>query len=103
MSNRRVTATMYRRNKPGRDTLDDRSAPYDVVWVRHYSYFDTAMPRAVQLAMTYGQSGDVVEFHSSEFGFLLGKLHVEAGRRQRMEMSELAEASPSLMKLMQES
>jgi len=98
MSNRRVVATLHRRNCP-LPTVG--SAPgTDVVWTRQYSYFDTAMPRAVQLLMSSGQAGDTVVFHSIEFGFELGQLRVSSGRRVLLEMTELAESSPSLMKLM---
>lgn len=101
MSNRRVAATLHRRNRP-LPTVG--SAPgTDEVWTRRFSYFDTAMPRAVQLLMSSGQTGDTVVFHSIEFGFELGQLHMASGRRIVLSMSELAEASPSLMKLMQES
>lgn len=101
MSNRRVAATLHRRNCPLPTVGSARGT--GEVWTRQYSYFDTAMPRAVQLLMSSGQTGDTVVFHSIEFGFELGQLHMTSGRRIVLSMSELVEASPSLMKLMQES
>lgn len=101
MSNRRVTATLHRRNCPLPTVGSARGT--DEVWTRQYSYFDTAMPRAVQLLMSSGQTGDTVVFHSIEFGFELGQLHMASGRRIVLTMSELALSSPNLMKLMQES
>lgn len=85
---RKVIATMLR----GRQQ--------EVQWVRHFAYFDTAMPRAVQLALTYGVEGDVVEFASNEHGFQLGTLHVLAGGRYEVKMNPLVKHSPSLLKLM---
>lgn len=85
----RVIATMMR----GREK--------EVLWVRRYAYFDTAMPRAVQLALTYGVEGDIVEFSSTEYGFQLGILRVGRGNRYEMEMNPLVKASPTLLKLME--
>lgn len=87
---RHVTATMTR----GRSK--------DVILIRRFSYFDTAMPRMVQLAMSYCNEGDFVVFDSEEFGFQLGVLHIRKGGRFEMEMSPLVKSSPSLLKLMAE-
>jgi len=89
-SRRRVVATMYR----GRSK--------DVIMVRHYNYFDTAMPRMLQLAISYCNEGDFIEFASTEFGHQLGVLHIRKGGRFEMDMSNLVKASPSLLKLMNE-
>jgi hypothetical protein len=70
------------------------------IWTRYYSYFDTAMPRAVQLALTYGEPGDIVEFSSTELGFQLGTLKVLPRSQYEVKMSPLVKASPSLLKLM---
>jgi hypothetical protein len=70
--------------------------------VRHYSYFDTAMPRMLQLAISYCNEGDFIEFASTEFGYQLGVLRINKGNRFDMEMSPLVKASPSLLKLMTE-
>lgn len=91
---RKIVATLMRSTGPGL-----RRTP---IWTRYYSYFDTAMPRAVQLALTYGQEGDVVEFASNEHGFQLGTLHVLSKGRFDLKMSSLVKASPTLLKLMSE-
>jgi hypothetical protein len=87
---RRVVATMY------------RGKSKDVIMVRYYSYFDTAMPRILQLALSYCNEGDFVQFTSAEFGFELGTLHVRKGNRFDVEMSHLVKNSPTLLKLMTE-
>lgn len=87
---RRVIATMT------------RGKSKDVIMVRHYSYFDTAMPRMLQLAISYCNEGDFITFDSVEFGHQLGVLHIRKGGRFEMEMSSLVKASPSLLKLMTE-
>lgn len=89
-SRRRVIATMT------------RGKSKEVIMVRHYNYFDTAMPRMLQLAISYCNEGDFIEFASTEFGHQLGVLHVRKGGRFEMEMSSLVKASPSLLKLMSE-
>jgi len=88
---RRVVATMY------------RGKSKEVILVRHFAYFDTAMPRVVQLAISYGNEGDFVEFHSQEFGFQIGVLQIKKGNRFDIEMSPIVKSSPSLLKLMSES
>lgn len=85
---RAISATLYRGKKK------------EKVWVRYYSWMDTAMPRAVQLALQTGQDGDVVEFASQELGFQIGVLHVGKNRVQ-LEYSELVKHSPSLMRLLE--
>lgn len=87
---RRVVATMF------------RAKSKDIIMVRHYNYFDTAMPRMLQLAISYCNEGDFIEFVSSEFGHQLGILHIRKGGRFEMEMSSLVKSSPSLLKLMNE-
>lgn len=87
---RRVTATMT------------RGKSKEVIMVRHYSYFDTAMPRMLQLAISYCNEGDFIQFDSIEFGHHLGTLYIRKGGRFEMDMSTLVKASPSLLKLMNE-
>lgn len=87
---RRVVAVMY------------RAKSKDVIMTRHYAYFDTAMPRMLQLAISYCNEGDFIEFSSSEFGHQLGVLHIRKGGRFEMEMSPLVKSSPSLLKLITE-
>ena len=87
---RRVVATMT------------RGQSKEVIMIRRYSYFDTAMPRMVQLAISYGNEGDFIELTSAEFGFQLGILHIRKNNRFDMEMSPLVKTSPSLLKLMSE-
>lgn len=89
-SNRRIVATMT------------RGKSKEVIMTRRYAYFDTAMPRMLQLAITYCNEGDFIEIASIEFGYQLGILHVRKGGRFEMEMSPLVKASPSLLKLMSE-
>lgn len=89
----RVTATFLRSTGPGREMQR--------LWTRRYAYFDTAMPRAVQLALSQGVEGDIVEFTSSELGFQMGVLRVKAGGKFDVEMSPLVKASPTLLKLME--
>lgn len=85
---RAICATLYRGRKK------------EKVWTRHYSYMDTAMPRAVQLTLQTGQEGDVVEFASQELGFQIGVLHVGKNRVQ-LEYSPLVKSSPALMRLLE--
>lgn len=87
---RRVVATMT------------RGKSKEVIMVRYYNYFDTAMPRMLQMAISYCNEGDFVEFASVEFGHQLGVLHIRRGGKFEMEMSSLVKASPSLLKLMNE-
>lgn len=89
-SNRRIVATMY------------RGKSKEVIMVRRYAYFDTAMPRMLQLAITYCNEGDFIEIASIDLGYQLGVLHIRKGGRFDMEMSSLVKASPSLLKLMSE-
>ena len=86
---RPISATLYRGKKK------------EKVWVRYYSWMDTAMPRAVQLALQTGHEGDVVEFASTELGFQIGVLHVLPNNRVELEYSPLVRHSPSLMKLVE--
>lgn len=90
INRRRVIATMT------------RGQTKEVIMTRHYSYFDTAMPRMLQLAISYCNEGDFIEFASAEFGHQLGVLHIRKGGRFEMEMSPLVKSSPSLLKLMME-
>lgn len=87
---RRVEATMT------------RGKSKEVIMVRRYSYFDTAMPRMLQMAISYCNEGDFIEFTSIEFGHQLGILHIRKNGRFEMEMSPLVKSSPSLLKLMNE-
>jgi len=85
---RRVVATMY------------RGQSKEVILVRHFAYFDTAVPRIVQLAISYCNEGDFAEFHSQELGFSIGTLWVKKGNRFDIEMSGLVKSSQSLLKLL---
>lgn len=92
-------------NNPGRRRVVatmTRGKSKDVILVRHYSYFDTAMPRMLQLALSYCNEGDFVTFTSAEYGFQLGIMYVRKGNRFDLEMSDLVKGSPSLLKLMTE-
>ena len=79
-----------------------RGRSKDVIMVRHYNYFDTAMPRMLQLAINYCNEGDFIEFSSVELGFQLGILHIRAGGRFDMKMNPIVKDSPALLKLMTE-
>lgn len=85
---RAISATLYRGKKK------------EKVWTRYYSWMDTAMPRAVALAMQTGSEGDVVEFASQELGFQIGVLHVRSHNRVELEYSPLVYSSPSLLRLL---
>ena len=85
---RRVAATLY------------RGKTKEVIMVRRFAYFDTAMPRMMQLAINYGNEGDFVEFFSDELGFQIGVLRINKSNQFEMEMSALVKSSPSLLKLM---
>jgi hypothetical protein len=87
---RHVTATMT------------RGSSKKVILVRRFSYFDTAMPRMLQLALSYCNEGDFIEFVSEEYGFHLGTLHVRRGGRFEVDMNPLIKSAPSLLKLMSE-
>lgn len=84
---RAISATLYRGKKKER------------IWTRHYGWMNTAMPRAVQLAIETGSDGDVVEFASTELGFQIGVLHVRSRNRVELEYSNLVHNSPSLLRL----
>lgn len=92
-NSRKVVATFFRSTGP--------SQQREAVWSRRYSWMDTAMPRAVQLLMTEGVPGDVVEFSSAEHGFQLGVLRVLPRGKFDLEMSPLVKASPALLRLME--
>lgn len=85
--NRKIMASLFRGKKK------------EKVWTRYYNWMDTAMPRAVALALQTGEVGDVVEFSSVELGFQIGTLEVCPKNKMQLEYSPLAKASPSLMKL----
>ena len=87
---RRVIATMY------------RGKSKEVIMVRRYSYFDTAMPRMLQLAITQCNEGDFIEFAGIEEGWQLGILRILPKGRFEMEMSDLVKSAPSLLKLLSE-
>lgn len=87
---RRIIATMT------------RGCSKEVIMVRRYGYLDTAMPRMLQLAMTYCNEGDFIEFASLDLGFQLGELHIRKGGIFEMKMNPLVKNSPSLLKLMSE-
>lgn len=88
---RRVVATMY------------RGKSKEVILVRYFAYFDTAMPRLMQLSINYGNEGDFVEFHSPELGFQIGILRIKKNNQFEMEMSPLVKSSKSLLKLLNSS
>lgn len=90
---RPITATLWRSTGPRN--------PRELVWVRHYSWVDTAVARASQLAL-YCQEGDVIEFASIELGFQIGTLKVLAGCKTQLTYSELIKSSPTLLKLFNE-
>ena len=88
MSQRLIIATLLRGKKQ------------EKVWVRYYNWMDTAMPRAVQLALCYGNPGDVVEFASTELGFQIGVLRILPKNRVELEYSPMVKHSTSLLKLL---
>lgn len=88
MSQRRIVATLLRGKKQ------------EVIWVRYYNWMDTAMPRAVQLALCYGAPGDVVEFASTELGLQIGILRILPKQRVELEYSPMVRSSEHLLKLL---
>lgn len=84
---RKIMASLFRGKKK------------EKVWTRYYSWMDTAMPRAVQLALQTGEVGDVVEFSSIDLGFQIGVLHVCPKNKVELSYSPLVKSSPTLMKL----
>lgn len=88
MAHRRIIATLYRGKKQ------------EIIWVRHYNWMDTAMPRCVQLALCYGSPGDVVEFASTELGFQIGTLKVLPKQQVELIYSPLVKNSTALLKLL---
>lgn len=90
--NRRpVTATMY------------RGKSKEVIMVRRYRYFDTAMPRMVQLAISQANEGDFVEFvHDDYGGIQIGILRILPEGKFEMEMNPIVKSSPAFLKLMSE-
>lgn len=85
---RKIVATLY------------RGKQQQIVWVRYYNWMDTAMPRAVQLALCYGSPGDTVEFASTELGFQIGTLKILPKNRVELEYSPLVQHSAALLKLL---
>lgn len=85
---RRICATLYRGKKQ------------EKIWVRYYQWMDTAMPRALQLALCYGAPGDVVEFHSTEIGFQIGTINVLPKNKVELNYSPLVKSSDNLLKLL---
>lgn len=79
-----------------------RAQSKDPVIKRTYSYMDTAMPRMLQLAMTYCNEGDFIEFSSIEFGWQLGIMRMRKGGVISIEISDMVKNSPTLLKLMSE-
>lgn len=90
VSKRRVIATMT------------RGTSKEVIMVRRYSWFDTVMPRMLQLAISYCNEGDFIEFASTDYGWQLGVLRVRKGGRFDVDMNPLVKHNPSLLKLMTE-
>lgn len=84
---RKIVATMFRGKQK------------EKVWVRYYNWMDTAVPRAIQLAMRTGETGDIIEFASVELGFQVGILRLLPKNRTELEISPLVKHSPALMKL----
>lgn len=87
---RRVIATMT------------RGQSKEVTMVRKYSYFDTAVPLMLQLAISYCNEGDFIEFASIEEGWQLGILRILKGGKFNLEMSDLVKSAPALLKLLSE-
>ena len=85
--NRKIMASLFRGKKK------------EKVWTRYYAWMDTAMPRAVALALQTGEVGDVVEFSSVELGFQIGILHDCPKNKFELSYSPLVRNSPSLLKL----
>lgn len=58
------------------------------IWKRNYASFTNAARRATEIAVQYGEPGDVVEFSHNESGLQLGTLTVHAGGSLTLQWSE---------------
>ena len=50
-----------------------------VIWTRYYTNMVKAVSRGVELSMTDGEPGHVLEFSSSNFGYLIASLKLRIG------------------------
>ena len=89
---RRIVATLLRSTGPGQKR--------EPVWVRRFAWLDTALPRCTQLALNYGQPGDIVEIVSLDLHIQIGYLEVQPKYRIKMNYSGLIVDSKSLRKLL---
>lgn len=89
---RQIRATLLRSTGP--------KQPRQAVWTRYYSWMDTAMPRAVQVLLREGQTGDIIEFSGEAEGFQLGIIRKDKNNSLKVEWSPLVHSSSHLMKLM---
>ena len=89
---RQIRATLLRSTGP--------KQPRQAIWTRHYSWMDTAMPRAVQVLLREGQVGDIIEFSGEAEGFQLGIIRKDKGCSLKVEWSPLVQSSSHLMKLL---
>lgn len=89
---RQISATLFRATGIGTERKH--------VWIRHYSWIDTAFPRTVGVAISSGQVGDVVEFAFIESGLQLGTVKVVGAYRVETEWSPLVKRNPKLKALL---
>jgi len=68
---RAIAVTLHRRT--GKSTK--------VIWVRYFNRVTTAIPRGVELALLSGQPGDVLEFTSSNYGYLIATIKLNVGAK----------------------
>lgn len=62
-----------------RPILATLTRKHQTVWVRRYARIDSAIPRAVQLAILEGQPGDVVEFARAVTSLQIGTVRLSVG------------------------
>lgn len=73
-----MAAKQYKRNI--RATLHRASGnSTEVIWVKYYSNISNAIRRAVELSIFTGQPGDVLEFTSSNFDYLIATIKLKVG------------------------
>lgn len=84
---RPISATLLRSTGPGKAR--------EPVWIRHFTWLDSAIPRATALALWDGQVGDVVSIVNKATGYELAVLRITGARKVAIEWSALVEASPA--------
>jgi hypothetical protein len=85
-SPRPFIAQLHRKHK--RSTL--------ILWTRHYSSMESAIKRAVGLAITEGFPGDVVEFSHSDLGYQVATVTLATRGKLTIDWSPLEAAERAI-------